>query len=517
MSTAPKPPRPGPTASESPKQGLRSKLIEMPKRLIAVGLGILALTAGTIFFARIQRPPAEHILPVWLVFNEPVCKLRIASIGERDDTEDCPGSSSTSVNGKRRKNRDTAGYEEVIEEFRRKHPRVEITLKAHRHEWIKDHLMNFLKGELAGEEVPDVLVWSAGTHVSPYAEYLSDLSEIVVPLSELKSKFPDYVQRASFEHKDDYHFLPFKTYVWAFYYLQGVRDEYEKDWPSAENMDTGDLIKLAEAMKSRHLDPIAFGNLHGWPALGYFDVLNMRVQGVPCHKDLAERKVGWASSPAPCKGVTATLTEWQKLAPFYAEGWYRKSYRQAACQFAEKKAGLFFIGGFFAEELDESLIGQLRVFQFPRVRKDESPAGNVSGVDAPIDGFVFPRKAAERRPQSCSKVLTTLVRYLASPDAYVAYDRGNPGSSLSVLAAATASTYKYKFPVQNEAAQILRYNIKLGTVLGYLDRDFKSEGSKNPISDFLTPDLHAFLTVSAEQVTIPRILERLEADIPPEK
>jgi multiple sugar transport system substrate-binding protein len=203
-----------------------------------------------------------------------------------------------------------------------------------------------------------------------------------------------------------------------------------------------------------------------------------------------------------------TLKTWQQLAPYYSARWHKNSWRDAAKQLARGEAGIFFIGGFLAEELDGETdqIKDLRAFAFPPVQEN----GNSKGVDAPIDGFVFPAKAKARRAQKCRKSMEAFVDYLATEKAYWAYDRGNPGSSLSVLDRDFFHDQSYRYQVQKEAARILLANSSGHTVRAFLDREYYRHSD---VKDVIVPELQAFLTMSAGRMEIDDILSRMQSDL----
>ncbi len=46
-------------------------------------------------------------------------------------------------------------------------------------------------------------------------------------------------------------------------------------------------------MQADGLTPIAFTDKDGWPAMGTFDILNMRINGYQFHVDLMAGKESW--------------------------------------------------------------------------------------------------------------------------------------------------------------------------------------------------------------------------------
>ena len=55
-----------------------------------------------------------------------------------------------------------------------------------------------------------------------------------------------------------------------------------------------ELMTLGRKMKADGLVPIAFGDKDGWPAMGTFDQINLRVNGYDFHVSLMAGKEDWA-------------------------------------------------------------------------------------------------------------------------------------------------------------------------------------------------------------------------------
>ena len=60
-------------------------------------------------------------------------------------------------------------------------------------------------------------------------------------------------------------------------------------------------------MKADGLTPIAFTDKDGWPPMGTFDILNMRINGYEFHVDLMAGKQAWDSPQ-----VKAVFKKWTR-------------------------------------------------------------------------------------------------------------------------------------------------------------------------------------------------------------
>ena len=64
-------------------------------------------------------------------------------------------------------------------------------------------------------------------------------------------------------------------------------------------------------MKSDGLIPIAFGDKDGWPAMGTFDYINMRLNGYQFHVDLMAHKEHWNQQK-----VSDVFDTWKAMLPY---------------------------------------------------------------------------------------------------------------------------------------------------------------------------------------------------------
>ena len=63
-------------------------------------------------------------------------------------------------------------------------------------------------------------------------------------------------------------------------------------------------------MQGDGLTPIAFGDKDGWPAMGTFDILNLRLNGYDFHVDLMAGKEKWTDPK-----VTTVFQKWAEILP----------------------------------------------------------------------------------------------------------------------------------------------------------------------------------------------------------
>src|SRR5438874_301008 len=103
--------------------------------------------------------------------------------------------------------------------------------------------------------------------------------------------------------------IPTSYYPWAVFYRKDVFAAHNYTIPT--NWD--EFKALCTKMKSDGLTPIAFADKDGWPAMGTFDILNLRMNGYDFHVGLCTGQQKW-SDPK----VTAVFKKWAEITPFYS-------------------------------------------------------------------------------------------------------------------------------------------------------------------------------------------------------
>ena len=131
--------------------------------------------------------------------------------------------------------------------------------------------------------------------------------------------------------------MPNKNYPWAVYFRKSLWKEKGYTAPKT----WAQFIALAKKMKADGLTPIAFTDKDGWPPMGTFDIINMRINGYKFHVDLMAGKQAWDGPQ-----VKAVFKKWTELFPYYSEGALGLTWQDGAAQLENKQAGMFLLGGF---------------------------------------------------------------------------------------------------------------------------------------------------------------------------
>lgn len=284
-------------------------------------------------------------------------------------------------------------YQAQAADFAKKNAGTTVTLNAVDHDTFQTNINNYLQGS-----PEDVFTWFAGYRLRFFASrgLVGDVSDIW-PLDGIGESF----KVASTGDDGKQYFAPVSYYPWAIFYRKSVWQD--KGYTVPKNLD--ELEALAKKMQGDKLIPFAFADKEGWPAMGTFDALNMRINGYQYHVDLMAGKNAWDS--AETKKVFDT---WKMLLPYHQTNALGRTWQEAAQTLQQKKAGMFLLGTFMNEQFPEKEREDLDFFSFPEI----DPAVGADCLDAPIDGSCM---SAKPKNEAGAKAF---LKYLSSPDSLAA-------------------------------------------------------------------------------------------------
>jgi multiple sugar transport system substrate-binding protein len=298
----------------------------------------------------------------------------------------------------------------------------------------------------------DVFTWFGGYRMRFYAKQglLADLSDV---WSSIGSNFSSAFRGASTGDDGKQYLIPFYNYPWVVLYRQSVFKEHGYAIPKTAS----DLRALADQMTKDGLVPFAFADKDGWPAMGWFDILNMRVNGYKFHVDLLAGKVKWTDSR-----VADVFAAWKQFLPYYGDlaAALGRTWTDGANLLIKKQAGMLFFGTFAGTQAtDPADHDDLDFFAFPTLG---TPFDSELGIDAPINGFLVSAKSPSFAANK--DAVKAFAAYLGSAEAQAAFLAKNPNF---VAANKNVDTSKY-VPLQRKAADIIAHS---GAIAQFLDRD----------------------------------------------
>ncbi|MFI1675595.1 ABC transporter substrate-binding protein [Streptomyces sp. NPDC020607] len=292
----------------------------------------------------------------------------------------------------------------------------------------------------------DVFMWFAGYRMQYFAE-----KGLLVDISDVWQDFTGFSQALKDQstHEGKQYFVPYYYYPWAVFHRKSL---FEKQgYEQAKTWD--EFIALAKKMHGDGI-PVAFCDKDGWPAMGTFDYIDLRLNGYDFHKSLMAGDEAWTDTK-----VKKVFDLWRELMPYYQKGALGRTWEEAGQGLQRRKTGMAVFGmphpgqQFPADERDD-----IDFFAFPEI----DPAHGQDAVEAPIDGFLIAEKAKN------VKAGKHLLKWLGTPAAEDVYLAGDP-NNVAVNDGADISTYS---PLQKKSAELVSGAKQISQ---FLDRDTRPD------------------------------------------
>ncbi len=347
---------------------------------------------------------------------------------------------------------------------------TEVQLNAVDHNTFQESINTYLQGT-----PDDVFTWFAGFRMAQFAEngLITDLSD-QWPIEGIGDSF----KQASTAPDGKQYFVPISYYPWAVFYRKSVFED--NGWTAPETYD--DFTALMDDMQGKGITPFAFGDKDGWPAMGTFDILNMRLNGFDFHMSLMAGEEAWDGDE-----VKLVFDRWRQLLPYHQADPLGRTWQEAATAMGNGECGMYLLGTFVVDGLGES--GEdLDFFTYPEL----DPAIGSDALDAPIDGFCV---ASAGQNQEAGKAMAKWLGSAAAADA------ANSAADAPFIAAnADASTETYS-SLQKKSVEVVS---AASNIAQFMDRDTNADFANTvmipSIQDFLkNPDDIDGITASIQE------------------
>jgi len=287
-----------------------------------------------------------------------------------------------------------AAFEMLIEQFEAEYPDITVEWNVFDHEGYKTAIRNFLTAQ-----APDIAAWYAGNRMAPFvnAGLFEDVSDVWQEHgltdslgSALSAMTIDGAQWG----------VPYTYYQWGVYYRKDIFEELGLEVPATWD----DLLQVSAALKENDIAPFTIGTKYLWTAAGWFDYLNLRVNGYDFHMDLANGEV-----PYTDERVVAVFDHWDQLVEpgYFVENHAAYTWQEALSFMVQGDAAMYLMGNFAVAPLLEAGLttDTLGFFPFPTINPDIPRA-----EDAPTDTLHIPANASNKEDAR------TFLAFVARPD-----------------------------------------------------------------------------------------------------
>jgi multiple sugar transport system substrate-binding protein len=288
---------------------------------------------------------------------------------------------------------------------------VKININTVDHNTFQNNITSYLQG------TPDSLcTWFAGYRMQFFAAQglLADINDV---WDKIGSNFNSASQSLSKGLDGKYYFVPIYNYPWVIHYNKSTFSAKGYTVPTTWD----DFVALAKQMKADGLVPIAFADKDLWPALGTFDILNLRINGYDYHMQLMQNKASYTD-----KQVTDVFTQWAEILPYCQTGANGRIWQDAAKALENKQAGMMFQGtNQVAANYAAANLPDLDFFPYPTI----NTAFGQDYMDAPADGFILPKKG---KNQSAAKAVLEYIGTGPAEAAYLKTDQWDVGLATNI-------------------------------------------------------------------------------------
>lgn len=345
------------------------------------------------------------------------------------------------------------------------------------HNTFQENINRYLRGT-----PEDVFTWFAGYRMQFFAEQglATDISDV---WQEIGGNYTQAFKDQSTGVDGKQYFIPFTYYPWAVFYRKSVWQE--KGYTPPATLD--EFTALARKMRADGLIPIAFADKDGWPAMGTFDILNLRTNGYDFHVSLMAGKESWTDPR-----VRQVFDTWRGLMEFHQPAALGRTWQEAGQSLAQKKTGMYLLGMFVAQQFPEADRDDLDFFTFPEI----NPAYGTDSIDAPIDGYMISAKAKNVEGAKA------LLKHFAQPASQNIATGLDPGT---LAASSKADTSGYS-ALQKRGAELVS---KATHIAQFLDRDTRPDFA----STVMIPSLQSFVGDPNEIDSLLTSIEKQKANI----
>lgn len=269
---------------------------------------------------------------------------------------------------------------DLIAAFEKANPDIKVKWNNFDHEGYKAAIRNFLTAD-----APDVVAWYAGNRMEPFvkAGLFADVSDVWAANGydqQMKAAVP------SMTIDGKKWGMPYTYYQWGIYYRKDIFAEKgitpPKNW--------AELIAASAKLKAAGITPFTIGTKALWPTGGWFDYLNLRVNGYQFHMDLTAGKVPYTDPK-----VKAVFEKWAELVKpgYFIENHAAIDWQDAVPQLVQGKAAMYLMGNFAVATMKD---GGLKEEQIGFLPFPEITPGLPRAEEAPTDTFHIPAKAKNK-------------------------------------------------------------------------------------------------------------------------
>lgn len=300
----------------------------------------------------------------------------------------------------------------IINEFAAANPDVRVTDHGYPYEPYKRSFPSRLQ---SGEV--DLAFWYAGERLRDAAEskLLAPLDAELVALLKKLNFHPATIEGTRIN--GEVYGFPMYFYPWGFIYRKSLFKSLGILAPATWK----EFLNACERLAAAGVAPLGLGAANGWPAAGWFDYFNLRINGLEFHRMLLRGELPFTDAR-----VRQVFDAWGALLRkgYFLQATMQQEHERVLPYIYRKQVGMMLMGSFIAAKFPAAMADDFDFFAFPSIVPD-MPAYE----DVPVDVLVLPAKS--KNAQARKRFLTFLaesggVRHLAAADQTLPAQQG-PG------------------------------------------------------------------------------------------
>ncbi|CDY78165.1 Multiple sugar ABC transporter, substrate-binding protein [Caballeronia glathei] len=335
-------------------------------------------------------------------------------------------------------------WQQIFDQFKKAHPEIDLKVAFVDEEAYKVQLPGWLS-----TVSPDVVTWHNGERMAYYAKrgLFEDLTNDWNK-NDWNSMYASTKEASSYNGKQ--YAAPTVYYSWGMFYR---KDLFRKVGIATEPKTWPEFLDACKKLKAAGIAPVAVAGRDAWTLAGWFDYLDLRINGNAFHQKLMAGDV-----PYTDPRVKKVYTTWKELIDDKVFIDNSLSYDLDSVQpfLFQGKAAMMLMGTFIAAGFPQNIKPEMGYFQFPII-DDKVPTAE----DGPVESMHIPSRAKNKADAH------TFLAYMETPEVGAQLAKGL--GSLS----ANSKSPEPEDPISKIGFQILS-NTK-GGIAQFYDRDMTKE------------------------------------------
>ena len=272
-----------------------------------------------------------------------------------------------------------AVWQSIFDQFKKAHPGVDIKASFVDEEAYKVQLPGWLT-----TVAPDIVNWHNGERMAYYAKrgLFEDLSGDWAK-NGWNDMYASTKEASSYQGKQ--YAAPTVYYAWGMFYR---KDLFQKAGIASEPKTWAELQDACRKLKAAGITPFAVAGRDAWTLAGWFDYLDLRLNGNAFHQQLMAGEI-----PYTDPRVKKVYTTWKQLIDDHDFIDNSLSYDLDAAQpfLFQGKAAMMLMGTFIIGGFPNNVKPNMSFFQFPIIDPNVPTA-----EDGPVESLHIPSRAKNK-------------------------------------------------------------------------------------------------------------------------